>query len=167
MRATLNVGGSNTTTTLNLLDFDTTNTALTGLTVNLMRLGYGGADKFKVSSAGALSLANLNNHYVPFQSAGALASSLLYYDDTNVRLGISVTPQTTLHLGLDNVGHAGITFEESTVNPASPSISNQGRIYFKADKCVIQWNDGGTDRYFTMDMTATAAQQIAHSTSAP
>ncbi len=50
--ATLNAGGSNANTTVNVATIDTTNTAVTGLTVNLLNVKYGGANKFIVDSGG-------------------------------------------------------------------------------------------------------------------
>ena len=52
LQATLNTGASNTNTTLNLIDVDTTNTAITGLTTHLMHLKYGGATQFRINSNG-------------------------------------------------------------------------------------------------------------------
>lgn len=51
-RVTLNPGASNANTTVNLFDLDTTNTTTTGVTTNLMKLAYGGSQKFLVDSAG-------------------------------------------------------------------------------------------------------------------
>lgn len=48
----LNTGGSNAQTTLNIISVDTTNSAVTGLTTNLLNLAYGGTTTFKVTSAG-------------------------------------------------------------------------------------------------------------------
>jgi hypothetical protein len=56
-KPTLNAGASNANTTFNLLDFDTTNTALTGLTTNLLKIAYGGSQKLLLTSAGDLTLA--------------------------------------------------------------------------------------------------------------
>jgi len=53
---TLNTGGSNTTTTVNVLDIDTTNTAVTGLTTNLAKMNYGGRAVLNLSSGGSLNL---------------------------------------------------------------------------------------------------------------
>lgn len=55
IRPTLNAGGSNTTTTVNLLEIDTVNTSVTGLTVNLSRWSYGGSQRMLLDSAGRLN----------------------------------------------------------------------------------------------------------------
>lgn len=52
IKPTLNFGASNTTTTVNVLEVDTTNTAVTGATTNLLKLSYGGTQKAIVDSNG-------------------------------------------------------------------------------------------------------------------
>lgn len=56
IKPTFNTGGSNTTTTVNVLDIDTTNTAVTGLTTNLLKASYGGILRAQQSSTGYLTL---------------------------------------------------------------------------------------------------------------
>lgn len=56
---TLNTGGSNLNTTFNLISGNTVNTAVTGLTVNLLKLSYGGVEKFNVLSSGAITAASI------------------------------------------------------------------------------------------------------------
>lgn len=58
IKPTFNFGGSNTGTTVNLLSVDSTNTAVTGGSFNLLSLSYGGTLKFSVDSAGAVTFAN-------------------------------------------------------------------------------------------------------------
>lgn len=43
-------------------------------------------------------------------------------------------------------------FEKST-NPPSPANGVQGNFYIKGDLFVIQFNDAGTDKYYTLDLT--------------
>ncbi|MEK7562274.1 MAG: hypothetical protein AAB509_01155, partial [Patescibacteria group bacterium] len=57
IKPTLNTGVSNTGTTLNILNIDTTNTAVTGLTTNLIKASYGGTQKFLVDSSGNITAA--------------------------------------------------------------------------------------------------------------
>lgn len=52
-----NLGGSNASTTFDILSMDSVNTSLTGLQVNLMRLLSGGVERFRLSSSGLLVLA--------------------------------------------------------------------------------------------------------------
>lgn len=56
-KPTFNTGGSNTTTTYNVLAVDTVNTSVTGLTVNLLNLAFGGVNKFLVTSSGVMTVA--------------------------------------------------------------------------------------------------------------
>lgn len=58
--ATLNAGGSNSSTTLDLASVDTVNAAVTGLTVNLLHLKYGGSSKFRLDSLGNLGLGGMS-----------------------------------------------------------------------------------------------------------
>lgn len=55
IKPTLNTGASNANTTIDILSIDTTNTAVTGLTTNLINAQYGGTSQFKVSSAGVVT----------------------------------------------------------------------------------------------------------------
>jgi len=55
IKPTFNFGGSNANTTVDVLSIDTTNTATTGLTANLINAKYGGTSQFKVSSAGVVT----------------------------------------------------------------------------------------------------------------
>ena len=54
IKPTFNAGASNANTTWDILATDSTNTATTGLTVNLLNLSYGGSSKFKIDSGGYL-----------------------------------------------------------------------------------------------------------------
>jgi hypothetical protein len=82
VKPTLNTGGSNANTTLDLVQIDTTNTGVTGLTVNLINAMYGGAARFKQDSAGVitqtLSTSNTNLFYdgriYDLSSAGTAAA---------------------------------------------------------------------------------------------
>lgn len=55
IHATLNAGGSNSNTTFNVLEVDTTQTSITGTTVNLLNLKSGGSSVLTVSSGGFVS----------------------------------------------------------------------------------------------------------------
>src|SRR4029078_5761967 len=59
IKPTLNTGGSNTNTTVNVLSIDTTNSAVTGVTTNLIKAAYGGTAKFTVDSSGNITAASL------------------------------------------------------------------------------------------------------------
>jgi hypothetical protein len=101
--------------------------------------------------------------------SGTITQSDDFYTFSPLGLRIAtqagVFAETALHLAtINNV--AAITFQESTATPADPSSSNQGRIYFKGDKFIIQWNDGGTVRFKYLDLTGTT-ETWTHTTSAP
>lgn len=171
LRATLNAGGSNAGTTLNLLDFDTVNTTLTGLTVNLMRLAYGGSEKFKVSSAGnvyaaALYASSLTDNMLPYQNGGLLKDSAIFHNGVSGNTGIGGT-QTNAKLYIANaVGGTGdIELSVSTSTPA-PVSSAGPKIYSKGSKLIFVIDDGGTTRYKYLDLTGTGITWV-HTTSAP
>lgn len=54
IKPTLNTGISNTNTTVNVFEIDTINTAVTGLTTNLMKASYGGTELLRLGSDGYL-----------------------------------------------------------------------------------------------------------------
>ena len=56
LKPTFNFGGSNANTTVNILDIDSTNTAVTGLTANLLKASYGGTQRLRLTSDGYLGL---------------------------------------------------------------------------------------------------------------
>jgi hypothetical protein len=58
---TFNPGASNANTTFNVVEADTVNTALTGTTVNLLRLAFGGSLRLNLSSAGVMELVGTLN----------------------------------------------------------------------------------------------------------
>ena len=65
------------------------------------------------------------------------------------------------------VGFDGsVTIQETAINPANPSVSNEARVYIKNDKYIIQFNDAGTTRYKYLDLTCTTVTWI-HTTVAP
>lgn len=71
IKPTLNTGASNANTTVNVLDIDTVNTSVTGLTVNLINAMYGGASRFVVSSAGVITSATWNGAVIGASYGGA------------------------------------------------------------------------------------------------
>ncbi|HEB28089.1 MAG TPA: hypothetical protein ENI05_09995 [Porticoccus sp.] len=84
----------------------------------------------------------------------------------NVGIG-TPSPTSALHIGTGSGSAAAITIDEESATPANPTADVQLRVYMKADKLIIQFNKAGTIHYFTIDLTATASQQVAHTTSAP
>lgn len=57
IKPTINTGAGNSATTLNVLTVDTINTVVTGVTTNLLRVNYGGANQLNLTSGGALTVA--------------------------------------------------------------------------------------------------------------
>lgn len=57
-------------------------------------------------------------------------------------------------------------FNEQSSTPSTPSSGTQARLYMKADKLIIQYNDGGTVRYKYLDLTGTGVTWV-HTTTAP
>lgn len=59
-----------------------------------------------------------------------------------------------------------VDFQELVNAPAAPNASSQCRMYMKADKLIIQYNDAGTTRYKYLTLTGTGVTWT-HTTSAP
>jgi hypothetical protein len=147
LKPVLNTGGSNASTTLDFLNVDSTNTAVTGLTVNVANFMYGGLSLFKI--VGTPDGSNNHNHQ--------LVERLVINGSA---------PEMPLHIAADQTSLAGIAMQTS-VDPGNPSDANQMRVYLKASKhFVIQYNDGGTTRYKSLDLTGTGVTW-AHSTTSP
>ena len=76
---------------------------------------------------------------------------------------------TTETIGIDadvvNLSTA-LTFAEISSTPSTPTSGTQMRVYMKADKFVVQYNDGGTVRYKYLPLTGTSVTWT-HSTTAP
>lgn len=85
-------------------------------------------------------------------------------EDGNAGIG-ETSPDTKLHIKATD-GTGAITLDEESTTPSNPDQDTQGRIYFKSNKIVFQWNDGGTTRYKYLDLTGTGVTWV-HSTTAP
>ncbi len=96
--------------------------------------------------------------------AGAFSANLMVLTQATGRLGLgTLEPETLLHLAAaDSV----MTLTETNNTPANPTANVSGRIYFRGDKIVFQWNDAGTTRYKSLLLTGTGVTW-AHSTTAP
>ena len=80
------------------------------------------------------------------------------------KLGVGTTaPEGSMHIAASS---GTITMNEDTVAPGSPTASNQCRIYMKADKLVIQYNQAGTVRYKYLTLSGTGVTWV-HTTTAP
>lgn len=61
---------------------------------------------------------------------------------------------------------AHLTLDEMAATPSDPTAGAECRIYMKADKLVIQYNDASTIRYKYLELTGTGVTWV-HTTSAP
>ena len=68
--------------------------------------------------------------------------------------------------GLGGEGWNALTMNESTNTPNVLEQDTQGRMYFRGNKVIFQWNDGGTVRYKYLDLTGTGVTWV-HTTTAP
>ena len=59
-----------------------------------------------------------------------------------------------------------ITLTEQDFTPPLPNAGAAGRMYIKDNKFVLQWNQGGTAYYKTLDLSGTVGTW-AHGTAAP
>lgn len=57
-------------------------------------------------------------------------------------------------------GVSCVHWTEVDTTPTAPTAGGVFRIYMKADKLVIQYNDGGTVKYRYMDLTSTDATWV-------
>jgi hypothetical protein len=58
------------------------------------------------------------------------------------------------------------TMPEQTTTPPPPTDGAEARLYLKADKLIVQFNDGGTVRWKYLDLTGTGTTWT-HTASAP
>jgi hypothetical protein len=59
-----------------------------------------------------------------------------------------------------------LNFTEQSATPPSPNSNTRMHVYMKADKFIIQFNQGGTVRYKYLDLTGTGVTWV-HTTTAP
>jgi len=100
INTTLNSGASNTNTTVNVLSVDTTNTSLTGLTVNLLDLNFGGSNVATVSSTG---LATFNGG---INTSGIVTLSRNGAGTSDHTLGVTGTPVANATSSQIRIGNA-------------------------------------------------------------
>lgn len=119
VRPTFNFGGSNASTTVNLLAVNSTNTSLTGGTFNLLNLAFGSVEKFNVDSNGAITFANgVRQAFAPSATTPSLnvgtisgdpsspVNGDLWYDSTNNLLRAQIN-SATVSLGAGGGGSPG------------------------------------------------------------
>lgn len=150
-------------------------TGAVGATFQMVNTGAGivtsgyGLYILTASNSGGGTLTTNYGLYIDAQTAGTTNYSI-FTETGIVRFGGSVglnvnAPDTRLHIGAGS-GLGAITWNEESSTPANPTSGNQCRLYMKADKLVVQYNDGGTVRYKYLDLTGTGVTWT-HTTSAP
>lgn len=175
--AILDAGGSNASETLNLISCDTLNVGTTGVTVNMLRLSYGGTEKFKVTSNGDITilrriysseLTDLTGVVVP-NGSGYLQTSSVYAKLVGGNLGLgALYTDAKLYINSADAGAdtADIEFDTSLDTPTPTAAMVTVKMYYKNNKVIFVVNDGGTVRYKYLDLTGTGITWV-HSTSAP
>ncbi len=91
VKPTLNPGGSNANTTLNVVEIDTINSNTTGVTTNLLKISYGGSQRLLLDSSGRMMI-GAGSPAAGFDLRGSLAQresrlSLSNGENNNVSLG--------------------------------------------------------------------------------
>jgi len=99
-KPTFNTGASNANTTYNILNIDSVNTALTGLTVNLLNLAYGGVQQAVVDSTGK---GTFNGGLV---SSGVLTLSRNGSGTSDYTLGVTGTTVASASSSQIRIGNA-------------------------------------------------------------
>lgn len=133
-----------------------------------------------VLNGGTLTLGALTNFY----AAGTVGDGVT----VTARRGIKIQPVTVeaggdvqFQYGLEIAamtqgslrnrairmeGGGGIEFASATEPAGALSSSSECVVYFHAGKIVFKYNDGGTTRYKSLDLTGTGVTWV-HATSAP
>ncbi len=160
IKPTLNFGGSNTNTTVNVFDIDTTNTSTTGATVNLFRALYGGSPRLTLSSAGLLALTG--SHTVSADLT--VDTNTLHVDSTNNRVGFGTASPTqrvdvvttgteAVRLGMFSATGASFFMAHAQGTEATPLRLGSGETIGSFSFAGYQAVDGVT--------TATATANLA------
>lgn len=181
---TLNTGASNTTTTFNVLEIDTTNTSMTGLTTNLLKLSYGGTQRFLIDSLGNQTIDGTvtYNNDVTFTANVTLGNASTDTVTFTSQVNSAVTPSSDNVYDLGTSGNRWRTGYYSTsvtigTNPAASGalrLANAGWITARnaansGDVNVLQLDSGNLPHFGTAsivldpgnDVTITAANPAA------
>jgi len=127
-KPTLNTGVSNANTTVNLLDVDTTNTAVTGVTTNLLKLSYGGTQALVVTSAGNTTVAGT------FTATGAQTltgntthSGNVTFNKATYSTAVGLTDASTIatDASLGNRYRVTLAGNRTLGNPSNPTDGQQ------------------------------------------
>ena len=78
-----------------------------------------------------------------------------------VSIGAQAAADTVLHLRGNASAHGALTIESESANPPAPGAGTQARLYVKAGKLVIQWNDGGKVLYTTIPLDSRGPYPVS------
>ena len=82
-------------------------------------------------------------------------------------------PEEQVHIGqgenllIDTNGSILINEDTTANGPSSPEQDSQGRIYLRNDKLVVQFNDGGAEKWWYLDLSSTTDQSWTYATTEP
>ena len=91
--------------------------------------------------------------------SGSLTNAMVITQGQLVGIGVT-NPDTELHL------NGAMTFSEISTTPANPDADGETRVYVKADKLIVQYNEASTIRYKYLDLTGTGVTWT-HTTTPP
>lgn len=88
---------------------------------------------------------------------------------TNGAVDVCITRPAVSVLSYNDGSTNGMAIQmpQKAATPANPGSSAEVNFYIKSSKIVFQWNNGGTVRYLTYDLTQSSTALWATSTSAP
>jgi hypothetical protein len=137
-------------------------------TVHIGDSGFGGGGNIQIGTFGnaKVQLAQTNG----IQLGNDLAFAFSKDAGTGGSNDIVATRAASGVLKLADVfNSAGVAIQlpQRATNPANPASSAEVNVYVKGNKIVFQYNDAGTVRYVTYDLTQSATALWATSTSAP
>ncbi len=126
-----------------------------------------------------LMFPDASNGNIYWRSPSATNRALLQYSGANKNLHVGSMEaggKLTLRSGANvravtidedqNASFVGSVVLEEDSSPASPAAGSECVVYMKSDKFVIAYNDGGTTKYRSLDLTSTDAAWD-YSTTAP
>lgn len=114
-----------------------------------------------------MSVANDDAPAVDWPSSAAYWVATKSKSGSAVAFGIaSPTMPGLAPAGTFGVEPGVVDLQEITSTPSDPTASNEAKVYLKADKLILAFNDAGTVRYKYLDLTGTGVTWV-HTTSAP
>jgi len=168
---TFNFGLSNTSTTVSLLDIDSINTSVSGLTANLIKSSFGGVEKFRVESDGDI----VSSGNVTIQGTGNSVFSGNVSIEGNIDLGNSSSDTLTVSAQIDSnlipntndlytVGDDTHRWADVFVGPGSINIGNSGNLskisYNTTDNRMEFDPTGSNPKFYIMDGGTIHANEI-------